>query len=250
MTYIVEAVDEAVKLLFLVMQHPSSGLTDLSKRAGLPKMRAFRLLSTLEHTGLITKDSNSAYHLAYRSLVLGAAAQKQLDLARVAAPFVRKLGEACDESVVLRVLDGFETLCIDCFLPERAVRVNSTVGNRRAVHIGASGRLLLAFASQHVRDDVLGRGETPYEAKPTVEAGALEQELDLIRQRHYATSPGGYLVDAVSVAAPVMAADGTVIAALTIACPHTRSSDDRLAQFIELATGQAAEVSAAMGYRA
>lgn len=251
MTYIVEAVDEAVKLLFLVMQHPSSGVTDLAKKAGLPKMRAFRLLSTLEHTGLIAKDKDSEYHLAYRSLVLGAAARKQLDLARVAAPFVEKLGYACGETVVLRVLDGLETLSIDCFLPEHSVRVNSTVGNRRPAHVGASGRLLLAFSEPQLTEHVVEKykGVTIHEAP--VDSAALAEELRVIRAQGYAVHAGaGYLVDAVAVAVPIFDSTGRAIAALTIACPYSRSNDERLKAFVEMNVAHAREISAALGYRA
>jgi len=55
MDYTVAAVDEALKLLFLLAHAPGLGLTELAKRSVITKARAFRLLTTLEQRDLVRR---------------------------------------------------------------------------------------------------------------------------------------------------------------------------------------------------
>ncbi len=153
MTYIVEAVDEALGLLMLVAGHPSLGVTELARRAGLTKARAFRLLTTLEHRGLIARESPAAvYKLSYNALLVGNAAREQFDLVKLVAPRLAAIGAPCGENVIVRVRDGLESVCVARHESTQSVRVHTEIGNRRPLHVGASGKLLLAFAAPEVLD--------------------------------------------------------------------------------------------------
>ncbi len=55
MAYTVDAVSEAMKLLFLVAETPDKGVTELAKLSGNTKARAFRLLTTLEQSGMVQR---------------------------------------------------------------------------------------------------------------------------------------------------------------------------------------------------
>src|SRR4051794_8660876 len=113
MDYTVDAVDRAMILLFLVAREAGHGVTDLAKRAGITKARAFRLLDTLEQNGLVQREGDGAtYRLNYRALSIGAAAQDQLGLSRLAKYNLPSIGARCNESVLIRVRDGFESVCI------------------------------------------------------------------------------------------------------------------------------------------
>lgn len=60
MDYTVAAVDEAVKLLLLVAQQPGLGLSEVARRSGTGKARAFRLLTTLEQRDLVRRRGEPA----------------------------------------------------------------------------------------------------------------------------------------------------------------------------------------------
>ena len=47
-TYIVDAVDSALKLLTYVAEHPNLGVTELASQLGINKSRTYRMLCTLE----------------------------------------------------------------------------------------------------------------------------------------------------------------------------------------------------------
>ena len=153
MDYTVAAVDKALGLLFLVAQHPGLGVTELAKRSGNTKARAFRLLGTLEQCGLIRRQADSAgYSLGYKALLLGSAAQEQLSLVRMAKASLPDFVKRCNESVLVRVREGLETVCIAWLDAPHAVRVHTQMGNRRPLYAGASGKLLLGHAPPQIQE--------------------------------------------------------------------------------------------------
>src|SRR5471032_846218 len=104
--YTVDAVDKAIGLLNLVEQFPDLGVTELAKRSGNTKARAFRLLGTLELNGLVQRDANAAYRLGTHVLYLGAAAQEQLSIVRVSSAIFDEMIQECNEGIQIRIRDG------------------------------------------------------------------------------------------------------------------------------------------------
>ena len=249
MDYTVAAVDKALGLLFLVAQLPGLGVTELAKRSGNTKARAFRLLGTLEHCGLIQRQQDSAgYSLGYRALLLGSAAQEQLSLVRLAKASLPEFGRRCNESVLVRVRQGLETVCIAWVDAPHAVRVHTQMGDRRPLHAGASGKLLLAFAPAGIQEEVLS-GEFDSITPNTITGRAgFEKELAMIRAQGYAVSFGERLAETVAVAAPVRDLSGQVVAALGITGPSSRISQDDVRKLIDFVQTSARDFSQELGY--
>jgi len=57
MSYTVDAVSKAIELLFLVAEEGGKGVTELARLSGNTKARAFRLLTTLEESGLVRRQT-------------------------------------------------------------------------------------------------------------------------------------------------------------------------------------------------
>ncbi|WP_439685159.1 IclR family transcriptional regulator [Cupriavidus oxalaticus] len=249
MTYIVDAVDEALGLLLLVAEHPSLGVTELARRAGLTKARAFRLLATLEHRGMIAREPAAAvYKLSYNALLVGNAARDQFDLVKVVAPRLAAIGAACGENVIVRVRDGLESVCVARHESSQSVRVHTEVGNRRPLHVGASGKLLLAFAAPEVVDAVAAQGLERFTERTIATAEQLREELAAIRAAGHAVSLGERDADAVSAAAPLRDHGGAVVASLSIASPASRTTPEALATHVAMVVEEAAALSRALGY--
>jgi IclR family KDG regulon transcriptional repressor len=247
--YTVAAVDEALGLLLFVAQNPGLGVTELAERTGNTKARAFRLLFTLEQRGMVFKDAlASTYSLGYKSLYLGVAAQEQVNLVRIAGSELRDIGAECNENVQLRVRDGLETVCVARWESTHAVRVHGNVGNRRPLHAGASGKILLAYAPEEVRQAVLSSNLLRFTEQTITQRSRLSQEIAKIVKLGYSVSISEISVDAVAVAAPVYDVSGNVVASLSIAGPSSRISEAALPAMIELAQKHAQRLSRSMGY--
>jgi DNA-binding IclR family transcriptional regulator len=247
--YTVDAVARALAVLKVVAEAPDLGLSDIARTAGESKARTFRLLRTLEQQGYVTcLEPSRRYRLGYGAVVLGHLAHGQVDIAQVAQPVLRKLGEAYAETVQLSVPDGDDTLCIANWVPQRELRVQGRVGRRRAMHAGSS-KALLAFMAPDVQERVLARMLERYTARTITDAKVLRATLQRIREEGHYVSRGEVSPDLVSVAAPVFGANGTVAAQVNVAAPESRMPPKRLKDAIRDVRAAAAELSELMGHR-
>lgn len=251
MDYTVDAVDKAVGLLFLVAQQPGLGVTELAKRSGNTKARAFRLLGTLEQSGLLQREGESSnYSLGYKALFLGAAAQEQLSLVRMAKKHLLDIGVRSNENVMIRVRDGLESVCIAWQDSTHAVRIHTEIGDRKPLYAGASGKLLLAFAPPEIQAAVLDGDLQQFTPNTIVDRTNLEQELAKIKADAYSVSFAERTSEATAVAAPIRDARGDVIASFSIAGPTNRMSKESIPAFIDLAKMGARNFSIELGYAA
>lgn len=249
MSYTVDAVSKAIELLFLVAEEGGHGVTELAKRSGNTKARAFRLLTTLEESGLVRRQMPMAsYSLGYRALILGGAAQAQLSLIQVANNMLEGIGRECNESVLVRIRDDEETVCVAWWDAPHALRVHSQLGDRRPLFAGASGKLLLAHAPQALQDKVLEGALPQFTPNTIVGRSALASELRKILEAGYSTSFAEKSAEMVAVAAPVRDVSGAVVASLSMTAPASRVPPQNLDQYIAILQAAAARFSSALGY--
>ena len=249
MSYTVDAVSQAMELLFLVAEQPGLGVTELAKRSGNTKARAFRLLGTLEEKALVRRQEPFAtYYLGSKSLFLGAAGQRQVTVANIASTLLPEIGTQCNESVLVRVREGTETVCVALWEAPHPVRVHSTLGQRRELYFGASGKLLLAYAPENIQEAVLSAKREKFTPNTITSRAQLEKELKKIREQGYSMSLAEKIADTVAVAAPIRDARGEVIASLSMTAPTSRVPADNIEKYVKLIKAGAARFSAEFGY--
>ncbi len=248
--YTVEAVEHALALLLVVAKSPGLGVTELALRSANTKARTFRFLFTLEKSGLLSKDPvNQTYSLGYNALYLGVAAESQISLARLAKTSLPHLGEACNENVQIRVREGLESVCVARWESSHHVRVKMEVGNRRPLYVGASSKILLANAPKEIIEEVLSAERHRFTDATLVSRDLLEQSIERVKRDGYVVSFGEMSTDSVAIAAPVYGADGTVIAAISIAGPSNRIKEENIPALLTLVITASEELSNALGYR-
>ncbi len=249
MSYTVDAVSKAIELLFLVAEEGGKGVTELAKRSGNTKARAFRLLTTLEESGLVRRQLPMAtYSLGYRALIIGTAAQAQLSLIHVAKDILESIGRECNESVLVRIRDGAETICVAWWDAPHALRVHSQLGDRRPMFVDASGKLLLAHAPEEIREAILSGRLEQFTPNTIAKRNELKKELKKILIDGYSTSFSEKTTDMVAVATPVRDATGAVIASLSMTAPASRVPKENLSKYVEILRFASIRFSAALGY--
>jgi IclR family transcriptional regulator, KDG regulon repressor len=248
--YTVASVDSALRLLAIVADHPRLGLSELAERAELNTSRTFRLLTTLVAHRLVQRSGEPAiYTLGTQALVLGIAAGRQIDLAAASQAPLMRLAELFNEACQIRVRDGDESICIARVESSHIVRVHGTIGNRRPIHVGASGKLLLAYAAENEREHILTRDMRSFTKETRVDASALRQELDGIREQGYALSRGEATSGVVAIAVPVLASSTHALAALGMSIVATRFDEEKLPQILEQMRLVSQEISQLIGHR-
>ncbi|MFJ3055379.1 IclR family transcriptional regulator [Herbaspirillum sp. NPDC087042] len=248
--YTVASVDSALQLLAIITDRPGLNLSELADCADMNTSRAFRLLTTLAGHRLVERVGDPAvYRLGTQALVMGLAAGRQIDLAAAAQAPLLKLVEMFNEACQVRVRDGFETVCIARVESTHAVRVHGVIGNRRPVHVGASGKLLMAYAPEAERERLLKRPLKQFTGRTRSDAAALHEELAAIVENGYALSQGEATPGAVAIAVPVMDARGNVLAALGMSIVESRYHKKALPELVREMSEAARELSRQLGHK-
>ncbi len=249
MEYTVAAVREALSVLMIIAHNPGLGVTEISKRSGNTKARTFRMLATLEQASFVQRDTDATtYSLGPIALVLGLAAREQVGVTKLASRYLESLQAEFNETVAVVVRDELEAVTVAQNHSTHDVRVQTPLGRRRALHAGASGKVLLAFASAEVRNAVLD-GELERFSPGTITSKTkLKQELKRVFEQGYAQSNGEVAADVVAVAAPIFYADGQVLATLSMSIPVGRVPAD-MSVIIQKLVKSANSLSEDLGYK-
>jgi IclR family transcriptional regulator, KDG regulon repressor len=247
--YFVEAVDRALHLLQTVAEEADLGVSEIARRSGDSKARAFRLLHTLEARGFLTRSEDGVgYRLGVAALALGTSAAEHLDIVRLSRPMLAELGTKAGETIQLRVRDGRESICVAKWEPGRDIQVNAVIGRRRPLHVGSS-KVLLAYLDEDEREAFL-RGPLERFTKNTiVDPKKLRLRFEQIKRAGMSVSRGEVNDDLVSITAPVFDASGRIAASLNLAAPAHRAPESRQEKIGEMVKDAARRISLAIGFR-
>ncbi|MDE4605714.1 IclR family transcriptional regulator [Sinorhizobium meliloti] len=243
----VQSVDVCIDVLLDVAKNPDCRLVDIARDIGETKPRILRMLRTMERRGLVRKSSSGTYRLGNTAIVLGTAASTQVDLVRIANPILEELGQKVNETTQLRIIDNGESLCIAKFEPTRDLRVHSMIGRRRPLHAG-SYKVLLAYLPPQVQAQMIPDKLERFTARTITTRARLEAELKRVREAGHCVSRGEVSDQLVSVSVPVLAFDGSVIAAVNIAAPAFRTQDSDIQRYIALLKNTARKISEELGW--
>jgi len=249
-----QAVDRAARLLTEVV-HATDPMTftGLSAATGLAKSTTSRLLLALERNGLVRRDDHGRFLPGEMFVSFAWRGGAEAGLVAVAQPFLERLGKATGETINLGVVSGG--------VVEQIAQVDSTyfiggtnwVGLSVPLHCSALGKVLLAYGAVPLSGQL--SGQLPAEKlerrtdKTITSEAALRAELAGVRARGYAITDEELEPGLIAVAAPVHGFDGAVVAALSVSAPTTRMTRDRLTATAGQCVGEAAGLSAVLGYR-
>jgi DNA-binding IclR family transcriptional regulator len=216
--------------------HKSLTLSELARRSGLPLSTAHRVAGELVAGGLLARRPDRTFTVGRRLWDLGLLAPARSGLVEVASPFLHDLFGATGATVHLAIRDGTQVLYLDRLAGSASVPVVSTVGSRLPMHATGVGKVLLAHAPDAVRRAALSDlpRVTPY---TVVHPGRLTGQLERVRRDGYAQTSEEMSLGACSVAAPVRATSGEVVAALGVVVADLRSRARLIAALTVAARG-------------
>jgi IclR family transcriptional regulator, acetate operon repressor len=248
--YDVAVLGKALDLLETVAAGPDLGLSQLSERTGVSKGSAFRVLSTLESRGYLSKDGQTRkYGPGPRLLALSHSVVARLDLVHSARSVLKRLHAEFDETVNLGVLSGGQIVYVDMLESHRGLRMAAQLGARDALHSTALGKAIVAAlpvaeARQLFRSYRRARA-TP---RTLVSLDDLEADLARVRQRGYAIDDEENEVGARCVGAAVVDTAGRPVAAISVSGPASRMDGDVLERIGAAVCDAAHDIESKLGY--
>jgi len=240
----VRAVERALDILLCFAKKPEWGLTEISAQVGLHKSTVFRLLATLEERGFVVRDEASEkYRLGLRILELSANFAREDDLSVILLPEMERLRDEIDETVSLYVRDGHERVRIQAVQSAQPIRRVATVGARLPLSVGASSKVLLAFADPAVRNEVMNDPSWP----ETVDKRKFLEQLEGIVAAGYATSFEEREPGAAAISAPIFNRSGKLVAALAVSGPSNRLTYEEMLNHLPAILEAARRMGALVG---
>ena len=183
----VGVLDKAMVVLHSVAEAPCS-LAELQESTGLPRATAHRLATALEHHGMLRRDGEGRFELGLGLVPLGHTAAVRFPLDDLARPVLAGLRDETGESVQLFVREGNQRRCVLSLESTHGLRWIVPQGALLPLDVGSAGRVLSGESSRTGWIESIGERE-----------------------------PG-----VASVSAPVVGADGSVVAALSVSGPIER----------------------------
>jgi len=241
----VRSVARATDVLLVLGDGPQS-LGRIAQRARLTKPTAHRLLASLAHRQMVIQDGATGDYLLGPGVlaIADAVMRGAAGLGVLVGPVLTRLAVGTGETAALYVRAGLERMCVGQVPSPQPVHFAAHLGASFPLHTGSMGKLLLAFAEDAERVQLLDLLPLKALTKQTVtDRRLLEDELDDIRRRGHATSRGERALGVASMSAPVFAADGRILAALSVIGPDTRLSTAVMTKIRPALLGAAQEIT-------
>jgi DNA-binding IclR family transcriptional regulator len=250
-SYRVQVLDRAVQLLDVLAESDREmGPAELTGRLSLHKSTIHRLLIVLERHRLIRRNpAHGKYGLGMKLFELGNRAVARLDLRDRAEPILQRLVDETHETAHISILDGIEMLSVANIEGPWTLRTPSTVGRRAPLHCTSVGKVVLAYLPESALGDLLNELRlTQYTRHTLVSRTALTRDLARVRELGYAVDNEEAEVGLRCVGAPIRNHRGRVSAAISIAGPAFRLTDDRLPMLAARVVAAARDLSRELGH--
>lgn len=242
----IQVLDRVVQILdCFSRERPTLTAHEIHVMTGIPRSTVYRILQALVEFGFCAVDEDArTFRLGARLLYLSSIVLDTWDLRKIALPFMRELAADVGESVTLSVREDRARVCIEQIEASHEIRDIIRVGARTPLVLGASGKLLLAYAPRDVAVSCF-----PAEKG----AAALDQflrQLDRIREQGFALSLGERVPGSSSVAAPIFNHVGNCVASLTLSGPAFRFSEQTVKKWIPKLLETTQQISRQLGWYA
>lgn len=225
---VVKSLTKGLAALDMVLDHGPLRTTDLAQHLGIDKGGASRLLRTLVQSGYAVRTADRRYAAGPR-LAAGAPAARlrpfsaPFGLKRRARPLLQRLVDETGETAHLAIMADDQALYLDTADSTMALRVDRPAGTLAPLYCTALGKIFLAFCGAPIPAQM--RAYTP---NTTTDPEEYRRKIEGIAVRGFAIDDEELYIGVRCVAAPLRAADGTVVASLGLSGPATRIPAERL----------------------
>lgn len=245
----VEAVARAIRILRSFESRDEYTLTELVSLLDLNKSTAYGILQTLTDDRFLSRDPRTlGYRLGPALIRLGHLAHEQIDVRRIARPFMEDLVAETRKSVLLGTFHDDRLTVIDKVDPIGTLHVSASIGQQIPFSAGSFGRVFLAWLPESRIDALIAsHGLQAFTPASLTDPAEYKAALARVREDGYAIDDTEeYLLGVRAVSVPLMGPDG-VEAGLTVVGFTSRSGDQPGEQAVKAALEAAREISDKLG---
>lgn len=197
------------------------GVSELTRSTDLPKTTVFRLLTTLEHLGVVDSNSTQQYKLGSKVLGYSKSASRQNSLIQLAKPYMQKYAEKQHENINIGILYENQVLYLDS---EEGDHFNLQVNlfPVAPLYCSSMGKIFLSQFSESDLNGYLNETNLKRRTINTLDKPEkLKQELKEIKKTGVSYDNEEYEYGLTCIAVPIIKS-GKVIAAASVSGPTSR----------------------------
>lgn len=232
--YMVPVVRSTFRILEELSRSGALGLNEITQRTGISKSTVFRILTTLSHLGYVVRDAGRSYYISQSMGDLASAEASLEAIRRAAMPYMLELRDKFGETVNLGHLELDKVTYAEVVPSEYALRLHERPGATVCIHASALGKAILGFSDEEYAESLIrGRELQMFTRNTITDADEFMSELRKVRERGFAYDRGETSLLATCVAAPLLNAAGTAVAAISISGPTSRFNPRKDSEVIE-----------------
>lgn len=249
----VAAVLKVFSVLESLVENRRATLADLASLAMTSKATTHRLLHTMIELGYVEReDDTERYGLTLKLFSLGArSVQDRSEMLWAADRVMAKLSRMTGESINLGIMDNTEERVVYThkYDSHYNLSMQSTLGKRNPLHSTSLGKALLAWRDPKEIDERIARMAFEVTAPNTItDKDELLLDLAATKERGFAEEIEESEAGVRCMAVPIFDHLGRTVAAMSIAFPLFRFSEERKPEIVKTLIELGLEASVSLGY--
>jgi DNA-binding IclR family transcriptional regulator len=217
------------------------GLMDVVEATDIDKSTAQRLLGFLVERELLTRDPAKRYLLGPAAFAMSAAISARSDLRGIIAPAMRQLRDSSGETVSVHLAVGNRRVCVDGLESTDVIRRVVPIGDSLPLHLGPSGKAILAYLPEPRIDDVFTEADVK-----RLDRKEIRDDLARVREQGYLLTESDRSPGVRAISAPIFDSHG-VTASFTVAGPSERFTTAGAEALRPLLLAATADISRTLG---
>lgn len=205
-----------------------AGVSEIARRAELPKSTTSRILASLEALGMVERIGER-FGIGAGLATLTHARSPVGSLRELARPHLAELSEQLGENASLVVDDGDQVLYIDTATPSGnvQVQVQDWTGERLPFHAAAAGQALMAAWPDARLREYAAAGPEAFTTATVTSLAGLRRKAAEVREHGAVWTMQEFADDVNGVGAPISGPDGSPVGAINVYGPTYRFPGSR-----------------------
>ncbi|MCJ0908043.1 IclR family transcriptional regulator [Staphylococcus sciuri] len=221
--------------LFINKSHPLH-IKDIMQELNIPQSTVYRIIKTHISQGIIESLGDGLYKPGWVIQALYEPVYPRYSkLTKLTRPLLEEAVNQLGETIILTTLRGNHVLVLDTVESNRNLRFSFNKNEVFLPYYGASSKVLIAFAEENYRNDLINLSEDNNHEK-------LKKDLENIKKDGYAISYSEVDVGAIGIGVPIMIKK-KLIGGLSVAAPEFRIDDKKKKEIISYLKDMANEIS-------
>ena len=227
---VINSINKAIDILEL-LHADDDGFTvsEISAALDLGVSSTYHILNTMKIRGFIDQDKRTKRYSLGKGIYSLCYQKTPKTIIDIAMPYLKRLTSALGETSNLVLLQDTEIEYVAQMECDKLIRMSAQLGSRAPFYCTAGGKAIFAFKPYEEQKAALEAITLqPYTAHTIIVKKALRDDLEHIRDKQIAYDMEEKEIGVICAAAPVLGANNTAIAAISLSGPSFRMTEQNL----------------------